>query len=285
MINGGLVLEGGGMRGIYTAGALDCLIDNNIYFKDIFAVSAGACHACSYVSKQRGRAYKANITYLNDKRYASFRNLIKEGNYFAEDFVYHEIPDSLIPLDFDAMENSGMNFYAAVTNCRSGEAEYHLVKNYGSGAEIVRASSALPYLSKEIKLGNEMYLDGGISDAIPILQSIKSGNERNLIILTRDKEYIKPKNKAAALHKIRYKKYPKLADAMNSKHLEYNNTLSFINELEFSGKAAVIRPKSPPEVSRLERNTKKLKNLYEQGYKDASEKLNEITTIMTDCNK
>ena len=285
MFDAGLVLEGGGMRGIYTAGALDCLIENNIYFRDIFAVSAGACHACSYVSKQKGRAYKANITYLGDKRYASFRNLLKEGNYFAENFVYHEIPDSLIPLDTDEMKNSGMNFYAAVTNCRTGEAEYLLVEDYDTGAEIVRASSALPYLSKEISLGDDLYLDGGISDAIPILHSIKSGNEKNLIILTRDKEYIKPKSRASALNKIRYRKYPKLTEAMNSKHSEYNNTLSLIRVLEASGRAAVIRPKSPPEVSRLEKNTNKLKNLYEQGYKDASEKLTEITTIMTDCNK
>ena len=284
MINAGLILEGGGMRGVYTTGALDCLIDNQILFKNIYAVSAGACHACSYVSQQRGRAYSATVNYLNDKRYASISNLLREGNYFAESFVFHEIPDTLIPLDFKALKESKMNLFSVVTNCKNGEAEYILIDDYKADVDVIRASCALPYLSRMIRLGDEYYLDGGLADAIPIVKSIESGNNKNLLILTRDESYLKSKNRASMINKIKYRKYPELVHTMNSKHTEYNNTLNIIKDLEDKDKAVIIRPKNPLGVSRLEKDTKKLKILYELGYQDAAEKIEKITTTFSNCN-
>ncbi|MCI8342361.1 MAG: patatin family protein [Firmicutes bacterium] len=269
MYNIGLILEGGGMRGVYTAGVLDFFIEKGIELSPIYAVSAGACHACSYISKQKGRAYATNVDYIKDKRYASIKSLIKTGDYFGAEFVYKTIPEKLNAYNYDAFDEYDGNFYVVVTNCETGKAEYIKIGDMRKDIDFIRASSSLPLLSQMVEICGKKYLDGGMSDSIPIKKAIKDGSRKNIVILTRDKSYRKEKNKLINLIKIKYKKYPLLIKAMASRHTKYNSTLEFVEKEKAAGRAYVIRPRKPVEIGRLEKDSKKLKNLYNQGYDDA----------------
>ena len=187
MIEAGLVVEGGGMRGVYTAGVLDYFMEKNLYFDDCYGVSAGACHISSYVSKQIGRSIKVTLDYINDKRYCSVNSLIKTGDMFGVEMLYDLIPNKLELYDYDTFNKFKGNFYSVVTNCKTGKAEYMKIKDMKKDIIAVRASSSLPLLSRIVEINGKEYLDGGITDSIPIKKSIKDGHKKNVVILTRDK--------------------------------------------------------------------------------------------------
>ena len=271
MIEAGLVVEGGGMRGVYTAGVLDYFMEKNLYFDDCYGVSAGACHISSYVSKQIGRSMKVTLDYINDKRYCSINSLIKTGDMFGVEMLYDIIPNKLELYDYETFNKFKGNFYSVVTNCKTGKAEYIKIKDMKKDIIAVRASSSLPLLSRIVEINGKEYLDGGITDSIPIKKSIKDGHKKNVVILTRDKTYRKSKPKFLSFFKLKYKKYPNLVKAIENRYKMYNETLDFIEEEKAKNKVFIIQPKLPVKISRIEKDKDKLKALYNQGYEDAKE--------------
>lgn len=271
MIEAGLVVEGGGMRGVYTAGVLDYFMEKNLYFDDCYGVSAGACHISSYVSKQIGRSIKVTLDYINDKRYCSVNSLIKTGDMFGVEMLYDLIPNKLELYDYDTFNKFKGNFYSVVTNCKTGKAEYIKIKDMKKDIIAVRASSSLPLLSRIVEINGKEYLDGGITDSIPIKKSIKDGHKKNVVILTRDKTYRKSKPKFLSLLKFKYKKYPNLVKAIENRYKMYNETLDFLEEEKAKNEVFIIQPKLPVKISRIEKDKDKLKELYDQGYEDAKE--------------
>ena len=271
MYQAGLVLEGGGMKGIYTAGVLDFFLEKEINFSSCYGVSAGACCLCSYLSGQKKRAYRINVDYLDQKAYCSVESLIKTGDLFGVDMCYSLIPDYLDPYDYDAFSRYQGKAYAVVTNIKTGKPEYMPLKDMHQDTIAVRASSSLPLVARNVKIGDELYLDGGVSDSIPIRRSMKDGNRKNVIILTKEEGYVRqPANGAElALIRARYMRYPKVYECMRERHLTYNNTLQYIEEMQSQGKVFVIRPKQKSNVGRVEKDKAKLDALYEEGYRDA----------------
>ena len=268
----GLVLEGGGMRGMYTAGVLDWLMEHDFYPDGVVGVSAGACHGCSYVSKQKGRSYEINTKYCRDWRYMSFRSLLLTGDFFGAEFAYHRIPEELVPYDYQTFEENKakMPLYVTVTNVETGQAEYKRVDDMKQEVEWVRASASLPLMSRTVALGGKKYLDGGIADSIPLRFFRKQGFAKNLVILTQPDGYRKEANKMMPLIDLCYgKKYPAFVKAAASRHLRYNKTLDKIAELENAGEIFVLRPSVRVPISRIERDVSKLNAIYELGYQDA----------------
>ncbi len=270
MENLGLVLEGGGMRGVYTSGVLDFFMDKKLYFPYVIGVSMGACNAASYVSKQRGRNKKININYVNDKRYLSYRSLLRKKELFGMDFIFEELPKSLEIFDFKTFHKAKEKFIIGVTDCKSGKPMYFEKKQCSDDVlKIIRASSSLPIISSIVEYEDFCLLDGGISDPIPIKKSIEDGNKKNVIILTRNKGYIKKPFKLKFLSKIMYPQYKGLINALINRYKIYNETINYIDKLEKQGKVFVIRPDETLEVNRVERDKNKLINLYDQGYEEA----------------
>ena len=282
MINSGLVIEGGGMRGIYTAGVLDFFMEKDLYFDDCYAVSAGACHAVSYYSKQIGRSLKVTLDYIHDKRYCSVNSLIKTGDLFGVEMLYNRIPNELVLYDYDTFNKFKGNFHSVVTNCNTGKAEYIKIKDMEKDIVAVRASSSLPLLSRIVEINGQQYLDGGISDSIPIKKSIEDGHKKNVVILTRDKTYRKTKSSFLHIFKIKYKKYPNLVKAIENRYKMYNDTLDFIEEKRKSGEVFIIQPKAPVNISRVEKDKTKLKALYDAGYNDAKECYEELIKFINE---
>lgn len=265
----GLVLEGGGMRGIYTAGVLDFFIDHDLYTDGVIGVSAGACHACSYASKQRGRAFRTNTAYLKDKRYMSMHSLITTGDLFGAEFVYNDIPNKLDPYDYETFNNSGIRLYAVCSNLETGKAEYIPCINMLHDVIYIRASASLPLLAKTVEVDGKKLLDGGVTDSIPIHHFQELGYKKNIVVLTQCGEYRKGKNNLLPIIRRTYRKYPKFIKAMENRHIEYNRTLDELSLMEKEGSVFIIRPSSPVEISRLEKNVNRLQELYDQGYQDA----------------
>lgn len=270
MYNAGLVLEGGGMRGLYTAGILDFFLEKGVQFSSVYGVSAGACHMASYMSNQRGRAYRVGVNYLKDKDYCSFSSLIRTGDMFGVDMCYHRIPEELDPFDYEAFDKYPGKGYAVATDVMSGKAEYMELKDLKNNIDIIRASASLPLVSRNVRIAGREYLDGGLSDSIPIVKSIKDGNKKNIIVLTRPIGYRKKPASNIALLKAKYKNNPGVVKAMVRRHIVYNKTLRYIDKLECEGKAIVFRPEPIIKIDRIEKDQKKLKVLYLQGYHDAS---------------
>lgn len=269
MENVGLVLEGGGMRGIYTSGVLDYFMEKGMYFPYVIGVSMGACNAASYISRQIGRNKTINTQYVKDSRYISYRNLVRQKSIFGMDFIFNEIPYKLNPFDFETFKDSKQKFIIVATDCNTGKPIYFSKDDYEDVLDIIKASSSLPFVSPAVSIDGMTLLDGGISDSVPILKSISDGNEKNVIILTRNKGYRKEPFKYKHIIKKFYGDYNELTDAILSRYKMYNETMERIDELEKQGKVFVIRPEVPTNVSRVEKNREKLLKLYEQGYTDA----------------
>lgn len=265
----GLVLEGGGLRGVFTTGVIDVLLENNIGFDMVTGVSAGACHACSYLAQQRGRAFSICVDYLDNPEYCSMKSLMKTGNLFGEQFVFHDIPEKLNPIDNDTFKKCGSVFYACVTNCITGKAHYAKIEDLIKDVEWIRASSSLPLVSKFVTINGTPYLDGGLSDSVPIHFSIDSGCDKNVVILTRERSYRKKPQKLMAAMKLKYKDYPELLEAIRTRHEVYNRTLDSISRLEKQGKIMVIAPEVELAIGRTEKNREKLMLGYKLGRKAA----------------
>lgn len=265
----GLVLEGGGMRGVYTGGVLDYLMDQELYFPYVIGVSAGACNAASYISRQKGRNRKVTVDFIRNPRYLSYWNLFREKSIFGMKLIFDEIPNKLVPFDFEAFERSPQTFVVGTTDCITGEA-YYLGKSSGLPMlPVIQASSSLPFLSKPLSIDGRILMDGGVTDPIPVRKALRDGNERAVIVLTRHREYRKEPFKLGWLAERVYPRYEGLRKAMHQRSEVYNETLEWIEDLEAEGRAFVIRPEIPLPVGRMEKNERKLGAVYEQGYADA----------------
>ena len=271
MVECGLVLEGGGMKGMYTAGVLEYFMEKDLYFKNCYGVSAGACHLCNYISKQKKRSYHVGLDYLNDKDYCSARSLLTTGDLFNVDMCYDTIPNKLIPYDYRTAARYEGNAYAVVTNIRTGEAEYMPMREMHRDIIAVRASASLPLVSRNVEIGSGLYLDGGIADAIPVRRAVADGNARNVVILTKEVGYVRKQASRAMRNmiRLRYAKFPKVYELVSDRHARYNETLAFLAGEEQAGRAFVIRPQDPNDIGRIEKDRKKLEALYELGYHDA----------------
>ena len=262
----GLIMEGGAMRGMFTAGVLDVLRENGLVTDGAIGVSAGAVFGCNYKSHQIGRVIRYNTEYCNDKRYASFKNLVKTGNLYSEQFCYHEVPEKLDPFNEAAFAASPMDFFVVCTDVKTGEPIYHKCRK--GDAEDVRwmeASASMPLAAKIVKIGHYGLLDGGVADSIPVRFFESIGYKRNLIILTQPKGYTKKKNKLLPAIRARYFRYPAFVEAVADRHERYNETLSYISMLEQAGKDYVIRPPIPLEIGAMERDPAQLRRVYETG--------------------
>jgi predicted patatin/cPLA2 family phospholipase len=270
MENIGLVLEGGGMRGVYTAGVLEYLMEQDMYFPYVIGVSAGACNATSYISKQRGRNKKVTIDYIHDKRYLSYRNLIRDKSIFGMDFIFNQLPNVLEPFDYAAFYSSEQRFAIGTTDAHTGEPVYYMKHELGPDTiPVIQASSSLPFVAQPVQFKGRTLFDGGLVDPIPVKKSINDGNERHVIILTKESGYRKTPFKQRWLAKSIYPKYDGLVNVLVSRSEIYNSTLELVDQLEREGKAFVIRPTTTLQVGRMEKNANKLKRLYDLGIEDA----------------
>lgn len=275
----GLVLEGGGMRGLYTSGVLDYFLDQQIFVDYVIGVSAGACNGVSYLSKQKGRNYRVNTNYISDKRYLSLSNFIKTKSLFGMDFIFDEIPHQLDLFDYETFLSSPSEYKLGVTDVLTGRPVYFDKTHLDHDSTILKASSSIPVFSPIIEYQNRLYLDGGTTDSIPVKQALKDGCDHVIIVLTRDRNYIKKPESFRFIYSKVLKAYPNLIQALDNRHLMYNETLKFIKELEQQGKATIIAPSSPLEISRFEKDVSKLKNIYELGYLDASKKFDQLKEL------
>ena len=282
MFNAGLVLEGGGLKGVYTSGVLDFFLDKGIEFSSCYGVSAGACNLCSFLSKQRGRAFHVNIDYLDDKNYCSVYSLLKTGDLFGVDMCYHKIPDELYPFDYKTYDQYRGTFYSVVTNIESGQPEYIPIKDMKKDIDAVRASASLPLVSRNVSYHDRLYLDGGISDAIPLKKSMEDGNHKNVVVMTKEIGYRRNPSSMTSLIKLRYRKYPKVYELMKNRHIAYNETLDFIEEQVKRGNAFLIQPKKKSDVGRIEKDRVKLQALYEEGYQEAAESYEDLLKFLED---
>lgn len=286
MNNIGLVLEGGGMRGVYTSGVLDFFMDKNLYFPYVIGVSMGACNGASYVSKQRGRTKSVTIDFVSDPRYLSYRNLIKYKSIFGMDFIFNEIPTKLVPFDFETFFKYDGEFVIGATDCITGKEVYFNKSNYTNKniLDIIKASSSLPFVAESVKINNSILMDGGLSDPIPIKKSIDDGNKKNVIILTRNPGYIKKPFKLKWIASRKYRDYKGLYNSLIQRYTLYNETLSYINKLSSEGKVLIIQPQTPPVVGRTEKSKNKLIELYNEGYKDAERNYENILNFLGENN-
>lgn len=263
--NTGLVLEGGGMRGVFTSGVLDGFMKYELYFDYVVAVSAGACNGMSYMSHQPRRARISNIDYLARYDYIGLRHLVTQGCIFDQELLYDKFPNEYIPFDFDTFFNNPATFEMVTTNCLTGRAMYLSERHDRQRAlNAVKASSSLPYVSKIVYVDGIPMLDGGIVDSIPVDRAVAMGHKKNVVILTRNKGF----RNTGHDHKIPgfvYKKYPRLRVMLSRRIANYNKQLEHIEALEAAGEIECIRPIRPLEVKRIEKDTAKLERLYEEG--------------------
>ena len=277
----GLILEGGAMRGIFSAGVMDVMMENGIRFDGIVGVSAGAAFGVNYKSGQIGRAIRYNAKYCHDKRYCGIGSLLKTGNLFNTDFCYGEVPLKLDIFDFDAFEKDPTPFYITCTDVESGKPVYHEYTGRNDhGFDWIRASASLPLVSQIVEIDGAKLLDGGISDSIPVAYFESIGYTKNVVILTQPQNYRKEKNRMLPLIRMKYRKYPNLIKALENRHLMYNAELELIAEQEKRGELFVIRPDSPLPVKRAEKDPAKLEACYEIGRQTAEKELERLNAFM-----
>lgn len=264
--NTGLVLEGGGMRGVFTSGVLDAFMKHGVYFRYVVAVSAGACNGMSYISRQPRRARLSNIDFLTQYGYIGWRHLLRQGCIFDQELLYDKFPNEYVPFDFDTYFQWSATFEMVTTNCLTGQAEYLTESNDRQRSlDIVRASSSLPYVSKIVRVDGIPMLDGGIVDSIPVMRAIETGHPQNVVILTRNKGY-RSKERDRKIPPFVYKKYPRLRVALSRRVAAYNEQLELVERLEELGKVVCIRPQRPMEVGRMEKDIGRLERLYQEGF-------------------
>lgn len=266
----GMILEGGGMRGVFTCGVLDNLMDRGIRFPYTIGVSAGACNGLSYMSGQRGRGKFSNIDLLEKYRYIGIGQWLRTGNIMDFDLLFHKFPEEIIPYHYDKLAATKEHFEMVTTSCHTGKACYYEEKHDPRRViDIVKASSSLPFVSHISYVDGEPMLDGGIADSIPLRRAQSLGYDNNLVVLTRNKGYRKP-SKPGSVPPFVYGKYPALRDAIRQRNALYNEQIDEVERLESEGKLIVIRPQKPIVVGRMERDTQKLLDLYNEGYECAA---------------
>lgn len=271
----GLVLEGGAMRGMFTAGVLDVLLDEQIAVDGAVTVSAGALFVINYPAKQRGRVLRYNLKYLHDKRYMGWHSLFTTGNVVNKAFAFYELPFTLDPFDQATFAASQIDFWVTLTNIETGEPEYVKITDAFAQMEALRATSAMPMVSRVVEIEGKKYLDGGISDSIPLDKAMALGYDKIIVILTRPLDYRKkPSNNW--LFKLFYRNYPKLIERWANRYAEYNQAVEKVIEMEKAGKIFVIRPSESLDISRLEKDLAKVQAMYDLGVKDGQAALSEL---------
>lgn len=277
----GLVLEGGGMRGLYTVGVLDVLMDNDLYFDYIIGVSAGAGNAASYVSRQRGRGYRVDTQYVGDKRYIGIDPILHKHSVFGLDFIYDTIPQELDPFDYDAFHAATGEFVTVVTDAETGEAVYFgKEKLVGKDFTVLKASAALPMFTPPVEFEGKKYFDGGAADSIPVERALQDGCDRLVIVLTRPRGFVKAPERIRAAYKRVLKEYPNVVKTMDNRHNVYNASLRRCYELQEEGKAVVLAPEYALPVDKFGTDTEKLERCYNEGMRDCKHSLQKIQALL-----
>lgn len=276
----GLVLEGGAMRGMYTAGVLDVFMEEGITFDGIIGVSAGALFGVNYLSNQAGRVLRYNKRFNADPNYLGLRPLFRTGNIVDTDYAYRRVPRKLDVFDDEAYRRSDTPFYAVVTNIKTGKPEYIKIDSVYEQMDVLRASGSMPFVSRPVKVGRKLYMDGAIADSIPFEKFLEMGYERLVVVLTKPDGYRK-KPVPAPLAKAFYgRMYPKFEERIEERHEMYNGTIRRLKKLEAEGGAVVLRPGTHVKISRVEKNPEKLQALYDVGVKDARDAIGRIRAFM-----
>lgn len=277
----GLVLEGGAMRGMFTAGVLDVLMEEKIEFPGAVGVSAGAVFGCNYKSKQNGRVIRYNTAYCKDPRYCSFRSLLKTGDLFGADFCYRELPQTLDIFDMKTYRENPMEFYVVSTDCETGKPVYHKCETAGEkDLEWMRGSASMPLCARIVEVDGYKLLDGGISDSIPLRYFEGIGYEKNVVVLTQPRGYRKSPNKAMPLMRRALRQYPNVLRAMENRHNVYNETVQYVFKKEKEGDAFVICPPEKLPIGHVEHNAEKLRTVYEIGRREAKRCIRELKIFM-----
>ena len=277
----GLVLEGGAMRGLFTAGVIDVLMENNIKFNGAIGVSAGAAFGCNYKSGQIGRVIRYSKRFANNKKYASLWSLLTTGDYFGAEYAYHFIPNKLDIVDFETFRNNPMEFWAVATNVGSGKAVYRQLNTLDyEELEFVRASASMPLVSNIVKLNGQRLLDGGVADSIPLAFFQKQGYQRNVVVLTQPKGYRKQPNKLMPLMHLQLHRHPKMLKALAERHIMYNKEVDLVLQEERKGNVFVLQPQIKLTIGPTSHNPKKMQETYEHGRKVATEELEKLKQFL-----
>ena len=278
----GLVLEGGAMRGMFTCGVIDVMMENNINFDGLSGVSAGAIFGCNYKSRQIGRGLRYNKKYGKDPRYCSIWSLLTTGDLYGEKFCYHEVMDVLDPIDKKTFEENTIDFYIVATDIENAVPRYYNCKTINDkSVSWIRASASMPLVSNVVKIDDYKLLDGGITDSIPYRIMEENGYNRNVIVLTQDFNFIKKQTSLLPIIKIMLRKYPKLVEAMAKRHIMYNKQIEEIKEKERKGEVLVIRPDVPLNISRTENNPNELERVYQIGRSIATKSIDKIKGFLS----
>lgn len=277
----GLILEGGAMRGMFTAGVMDVLMEHGIEFDGAIGVSAGAAFGCNYKTKQIGRVIRYNTKFSRDKRYCGVRCLLKTGDFYSADFAYGEVPLVHDPFDFDTYSSNPMEFYVVCTDIEKGEAVYHRYEGWDDhGFDWIRASASMPLVSKPVEIDGLKLLDGGISDSVPLRYFESIGYDRNVVVLTQPSDYRKSRNGLLPLIKLKYRHFPEMVKLMADRHNAYNQTVADITEKEKRSEVLVIRPESPLPIGRTEKDPEKLNAVYQFGRQVAEKRLADVNGFL-----
>ena len=277
----GLVLEGGGLRALFTAGVTDVMMENQIRFDGLIGVSAGATFGCNYKSGQVGRALRYNITFKDDPRYMSWRSFLKTGDLVGAEFSYHVLPNQLDIFDYEAYCQNPMEFHVVCTDAETGEAVYkRLDRMDDEGLDWIRASASMPIVSRPVPLEGRKLLDGGIVNSIPLKHFQELGFERNIVVLTQPKGFFKKRTKLMPLFRLTMRKYPAIIKAMSRRHLMYNEQLQYLAEEEQKGNVLLIYPEDALPIGRTEQNEEKMRKVYQMGRIAAEQQLSKIKNFL-----
>lgn len=273
----GLVLEGGAFRGLFTSGIIDVMMAHDVWPDGLIGVSAGAAFGCNYKSRQMGRAIRYNKAYAHDPRYSGIRSLLTTGDYFNAQFAYHTMPRQLDVFDNEAFNANPMQFYAVCTDVETGKAVYkHLEQASDTTYDWIRASASMPLVSRVIDLEGHKLLDGGVADSIPLAYFESIGYDRNVVILTQPEGYQKEHNKLMPLLRLSLRKYPKMIEALDQRHLMYNRQLDYVSEAEREGRCLVIRPKESLPIGHISHNPDEMQRVYDMGREEGERRIADI---------
>lgn len=272
----GITMEGGASRTVFSCGVTDVFLEEGIMPDYFIGVSAGIAYGISYLSGQKGRNLELATKYMGDKRYMGPKHLLKNRNFYNLAFVFDEVPNKLLPFDKDAFEAFPGKVVAGVTNIHTGKSEYIEVPRRDDKYEVLVASCALPILFQPVKIGHHYYLDGGLSDSVPYKQAIKEGCDKNIVILTRERGYVKKQERAGKISQKLYKKYPKIVEDLDKRPERYNACMEELLEKEKAGEVFVIAPETTYGIGRTESNPDKLKQLYDEGYRQTRQLMPEL---------
>ena len=278
----GLVLEGGAMRGLFTCGIIDVMMEAGIEPDGLIGVSAGAAFGCNYMSRQPGRAIRYNIRFARDKRFCSWQSWLKTGDLYNAEFGYHTMPTQLDIFDHQAFDENPMQFIAVCTDVETGEPFYkELAKCAPITYDWIRASASMPVASKVVELEGRKMLDGGVSDSIPLAYFESIGYNRNVVILTQPEGYVKEHNRLMPLMRIGLRKYPRMIEAMDKRHLMYNQELEYVRQAEREGRCLVIRPNEKLPIGHISHDPEEMRHVYEIGLRKGEEMIEKIKAFYT----